>query len=267
MPAGEAAELVRPAPEAVVRPHAWLRAHLWLFPPSCRQCGRLLAPVSRAAGATVPPAPTHPFLCTACHAALPWWPDAPGEAGSSAGGDAGAIAGVDRLWAACRYAEPMDGWIQRLKYERRDGLVRLLAAVLDAAPAGRVPLADAPLLVPVPLHPWRLWRRGFNQCLLVAHAWLRCAAGETGARLAPDVLVRHRYTRPQVHMSGAERRTNVADAFSLHRRLAGREAPLRGQRVLLVDDVTTTGATLSACAQVLRTAGAERVEALVLARV
>lgn len=215
-----------------------------------------------------------PYLCADCHAGLPWWPaDAAPEP----------LPGIDRLHVACRYDEPVGGWVRQLKYGRRDGLVRLLARLLplsdgmpdvgpDRGPAG-------PLVVPVPLHRRRLWQRGFNQSLLLARAWQRRAARRARAawrgpdaaipapELAPRVLVRHRYTPPQVRMSAAERHTNVADAFSLHPRL--REAgprPLAGRTVLLVDDVVTTGATLSACARMLRDAGAASVQALVVAR-
>jgi len=235
---------------------AALRAHLWAFPPACHACGRLLPPPG-------PVAPRgYPYLCGACRDALPWCED---------GSPAAPPPSVERLWACCRYAEPVRGWVQRLKYGRNDGLVRLLARLLHEAPFGAAPLRDAPWVVPVPLHPWRLWQRGFNQSLLLAHAWLRAAAApgtadsQPPARLESRLLVRHRYTRPQVRVTGAQRRENVAGAFSLHRRLGPGPAPLEGRAVLLLDDVTTTGATLSACAQALRAAGAARVEAVVIA--
>lgn len=237
-----------------------LRGHLALFPPACHGCGRLLEPpasVPKAPGANAPAG--YPFLCSPCHRSLPW----------TDGEESAAIAGLDRLWAPFGYAEPVDGWIQQLKYGRRDGLSRMLAGLVIDAPAGPPPLPPGALVVPVPLHPRRLWMRGFNQSLLLAHAWLRHAS-DAGDRaepptLAPRVLVRQRYTRPQVRMSKAERHTNVAGAFALHSRLKEAE-PLKGCHVLLVDDVTTTGATLGACAQVLRAAGAGSVEGLVLAR-
>jgi ComF family protein len=261
------------------RVHPLQRIQGWLFPPACRQCGRLLpppghgragppAPASAAALAVpdAPPPAGYPFLCAACHGALPWLPDAAALAARAA------PPGLVRVAAACHYREPVSRWIQHLKYERREGLVRLLAALLHESPAGAAALQGVDWVVPVPLHPWRLWQRGFNQSLLVAHAWLRAAGAASGAggaslpRLAADVLVRHRYTRPQVRVPGAERQANVAGAFSLHPRLAGHPEALQGRRVLLLDDVTTTGATLSACAGVLLAGGAERVEALVLAR-
>lgn len=234
----------------------WLRAHLLLFPPTCWDCGRLLPPARRAAS------PGAGLLCPACHAALPWL---------RASDLAGAPPDVARLWAACRYGAPVDGWIQLFKYDRRDALVRLLATLLRDGPAARGALAGADVVVPVPLHRRRLWQRGFNQSLLLAHALRRAARASADGSAAPplpalraDLLVRHRYTRPQVRMSAEERRRNVADAFSLHSRLHG-ALPRPGLRVLLVDDVSTTGATLSACARVLRAGGAARVEALVIA--
>jgi ComF family protein len=213
-------------------------------------------------------APGYPYLCAGCHAALPWRPPRTADGGA----DPDRIPGLERVWAAFRYEPPLRDWIWRLKYQRRDGVRRLLAGLLARA-AACAPAREAALAVPVPLHPWRLWQRGFNQSLLLAHAWRRALAGTDGpgsARplptLAPDVLVRHRYTRPQMRMRAAERLDNVMDAFSLHPRLRGQARPLEGRHVLLLDDVATTGATLTACAAVLGAAGAARVEALVLAR-
>lgn len=94
--------------------------------------------------------------------------------------------------------------------------------------------------------------------------------GGAAPSLRADVLQRHRHTRPQVELPAAERAANVAAAFSIRPQHQGdggeAEAPLAGKRVLLVDDLMTTGATLNACAATLRAAGAKRVEAFVLAR-
>lgn len=117
---------------------------------------------------------------------------------------------------------------------------------------------DTLLLVPVPLHPRRLARRGFNQSLLLARRLARLL----GWRLVADCLVRWRDTPAQAGLSGRQaRRQNVKDAFRVTRaqRVAGR-------RVCLVDDVVTTGATLEACAQQLLDAGATAVAALAVAR-
>ncbi len=133
-----------------------------------------------------------------------------------------------------------------------------------AAPLGRLlgsylekePLA-ADVLVPVPLHSGRLRDRGYNQSdLLAAELGRLC-----GLPVVSDCLVRLRHTKPQVKTTGAiERQRNLAGAFGC------RDGRLAGKRVLLIDDVCTTGATLSSCAIALREAGASLVWGLALAR-
>lgn len=126
--------------------------------------------------------------------------------------------------------------------------------------AGSELFADAEVIVPVPLHRWRLFRRRYNQSALLANA-LGDLAGLT---VIPDLLVRRRNTPSQGYLSPAGRRRNVAGAFQVNAR---HQARAIGQRVLLVDDVLTTGATAAACAKALRRAGATGVDVLVLARV
>jgi ComF family protein len=113
------------------------------------------------------------------------------------------------------------------------------------------------IVMPVPLHRKRLRQRGFNQAVLLAHG----VSVRFGIPLALDNLVRIRSTRPQVELSGIERTRNVAGAFSVLR-----PAKVDGRRVLLIDDVFTTGATMNECALTLKKAGARSVTALTLAR-
>jgi ComF family protein len=138
----------------------------------------------------------------------------------------------------------------------------------DAAPAygrwlhqaGVLMLADCHLIVPVPLHWTRLFARRFNQAALLAHALGRVA----GLPVADRLLMRRRRTPSQGRLSADGRRRNVAGAFAIS--AAGR-LQVMGKNVLLVDDVFTTGATVSACARVLRAAGATAVDVVTLARV
>jgi len=122
----------------------------------------------------------------------------------------------------------------------------------------------APLLVPVPLHPSRLRERGFNQAEWLARGVERAIA-RRGAfalpRLRTNCLGRKRATPPQTGMSLAARRENLRGAFDVTDLLA-----VHGREIVLVDDVMTTGATLSACARVLKRAGAGQVMAIALAR-
>jgi ComF family protein len=131
------------------------------------------------------------------------------------------------------------------------------------ARSGAELLGEADLIAPVPLHWTRLFRRRFNQSALLARAAVAAWAerSPTGLVFAPQLLVRRRRTRSQGHLSRLQRAENVRGAFALKP-----GADVAGKRVLLVDDVFTTGATIEACARVLKRAGAVRVDVLTLAR-
>jgi ComF family protein len=163
-----------------------------------------------------------------------------------------------RARAALVYDEGSRGLILAFKHGDRTDLAPVFGRWLARAGAELLPGAD--LLVPVPLHRWRLFRRRYNQAAMLAYA----VARESPVRVVPDLLLRHRATPSQGGLGRRGRARNVAGAFSLHRR-ARRQA--EGRNVLLIDDVHTTGATLAECAKLLHRAGAARVEVLTLARV
>jgi ComF family protein len=153
--------------------------------------------------------------------------------------------------------------IHALKYGGRTPVAGPLAALLVErgtallpADAGGGPAFDG--VVPVPLHPARLAERGFNQAELLAAP---CAAA-WGRPLLPQALGRVRPTQPQTELDADARRRNVAGAFAVRR-----PAEVAGRRLLLVDDVLTTGATVRAAARALREGGAAAIGVLVLARV
>jgi ComF family protein len=166
---------------------------------------------------------------------------------------------VERVRSALAYDGASRRLILAFKHGGRLDGVGLFAGWLSRA--GREILAEADLLVPVPLHRWRLLGRGFNQAALLAGGVSRL----TGIPWTPSALRRHRATASQQGLGAAERRRNItAAAFSLVPRMTGRVVD---KRIVLVDDVLTTGATLDACALTLREAGAARIDALTLARV
>jgi ComF family protein len=204
------------------------------------------------------------LLCVACRPRLPWLdPNSCPRCAEPARG--GAIcrrclrAGqrvLSSLRAACRYEGAVRNAIRRLKYSRVR-LFAVLAAQLVAADLATRPLS-ADLVVPVPLSDRRQRERGYNQSELIAREL--AGLGVLPAPV-PAALERSRDTRPQVELPRSARLENVRGAF-----VCERPELVAGRRVLLVDDVSTTGATLEACAASLIQAGAARVLALVVAK-
>ncbi|HEY3118360.1 MAG TPA: ComF family protein [Chloroflexota bacterium] len=223
----------------------WQRASDWLLPPRCVSCGRR--------GHEICPQcwqESHPLtapLCPRCSV-----PSAGGRLCHQCAGRAHPTRAI-----LARY--PFEGAIRAalvgLKYESRTRLAPHLAVALVAALEARPISFD--VVVPVPLAPGRRQARGHNQSELLA----RALAAERGVELAPGILRREHETRPQQGLSARERRINVRGAFA-----AAPDSSLDGRRVMLVDDVCTTGATLDACAQALADAGAAGVWAVVVAR-
>lgn len=147
-----------------------------------------------------------------------------------------------------------------LGFKHGDKTESVAAMVPWLKTAGIELLRDADMLVPVPLHRLRLLKRRYNQAALMAFALTKA----TGIPTLPDMLLRPRSTPPQGHLSIAERAKNVRRAFTVHPRMNDRIA---GKRILLIDDVYTTGATVNECAKILVDAGALGVDVLTLARV
>jgi ComF family protein len=160
--------------------------------------------------------------------------------------------------AALRYDAQGRRLILPFKHADRTELAAVLAPQM--ARAGAALLREADLLVPVPLHRRRLFQRRYNQAALLAKAVGRIA----GRPCLPDALVRRLATATLGEKSAAERATEVAGAFAVR---ASRAARLINRRVLLIDDVVTSGATANACAAVLLAAGAASVDVLAAARV
>jgi ComF family protein len=154
-----------------------------------------------------------------------------------------------------QYGGALTRAIQRFKYEDHPHLARPLGALLrDACRRSRV---AAEVVVPVPLHARRLVQRGYNQSALLAHH----VAVELGVPVSTNALARVVDTAPQVELTRDARRANVDGAFRVVR-----AAPVEGRIVVLVDDVSTTGATLRACRHALLRAGVSRVTSVVVAR-
>jgi len=217
---------------ALVHSETALCAECWplfdfLGAPHCRCCG---FPFEYDPG----PADT---LCAACTARRPLF---------------------ERARAVLVYAEASRRLVLDFKHGDRTWPAPAFGRWLARAGAELVAVAD--LAVPVPLHRRRLYARRYNQAAMMALALGRA----TGLAVQPDLLVRRRPTPSQGRMSPAARRRNVRGAFAVR---TGRTAQIEARRILLIDDVLTTGATAEECARTLLGAGAAAVDVLTLARV
>lgn len=233
---------------------AWAGALTLVYPPTCPGCGGAIADPHA--------------LCPACWSGLRLIaPPYCQRLGTPFAVDHGtgpllsprAIADppvFGRARAVALYEGRARDLVHRLKYEDRLDLAAVLARMM--AGAGSDLLAEADCLVPVPLHRLRLWRRRFNQAALLSHRIGRIA----GRPSDPALLARVRATRSQVGLSRVARATNLQGAFRVPEAARAR---LQGRRVLLIDDVMTTGATANAAARIMLRAGAASVDVLIFA--
>jgi ComF family protein len=203
-----------------------------LAPPLCRTCGTTLLGAIGVAGLT-----DIDLSCGACLS------DPPRFA---------------RARAVFAYDDVAGRLIHDFKY--RDRLEGRAAYGEWLAQAGADFIAEADLIVPVPLHYWRLVRRRYNQAALLGSALAKAA----NKPLVVDALRRIRPTRSQTGLSAEDRARNVRGAFAVRR---AREDAVMGAQIVLVDDVLTTGATANACARALQRAGVKEVSVVTLARV
>jgi len=237
---------------AISRPVRRLGSVLLDFalPPRCAGCGE----ISDEVGA----------FCAACWRQLEWLGNGGCQrcglplAGTEAEICARCLAQpprLDRIRAAVAYDEIPRSVALRLKYGRKVALARTMARYM--APLRGEWDEDA-IIMPIPLHRWRLWGRGFNQSGLVAGELSR----QWGLPVALHSLLRVKRTKPLKGMNHVQRRSAVARAFKM-----AHAHDIEGRTVILIDDVLTSGSTAEACARVLRRAGASRVELVCWARV
>src|SRR6202166_3074820 len=163
-----------------------------------------------------------------------------------------------RARAAVRYDDVARTLVHALKYQDRTDLAPAMGRWM--ARAGRELLEGADALVPVPLH----WRRGWSRRYNQSGALARVIERQSGVKVVSEALQRVRPTQQQIGLNRSQRATNVQGAFKV---AGGRQSDIAGRRVILVDDVLTSGATVDACARSLLRAKAAAVDVLVFARV
>jgi ComF family protein len=226
----------------------------FLLPPLCLNCyepvgeHQTLCPSCwKAIHFTAPP------CCARC--GLPF--DVPVEAGTLCGECLTSPPTYTSARSAMIYDEASKRLVLSFKYGDRLHVVPALAGWMQRA--GESFLADADMIIPVPLHRWRLFLRRYNQAALLAQALSR----NTGKPVEIDCLQRRRATKSQGKMNREKRKQNVKNAFCFTHRGIDK---IKGKNIILIDDVLTTGATVNECSRVLLEAGAERVDVLTLMR-
>jgi len=228
----------------------------FLLPPRCAACGERIHDHGHLCASCWPAlSPIAPPFCEGC--GLPFEHAGEAEEGMLCGACYADPPGFDWARAAVLYDDLGKKLVLTLKHGGEGAAVPVLARMMASAVAGR---DDADVILPVPLHPRRLLKRRFNQSLLLAAAVGR----QTGVPVDRFSLVRRKATPSQGPLGRKARAANMAGAFAVTDK--GKKS-LRGRNILLVDDVLTTGATTSACARVLKQAGAKSVGVLVVARV
>jgi ComF family protein len=234
----------------------------WLYPPRCRACGgrihgrdgayfcadcwksiQLVShPLCNLCGRPYPDASGDDHTCGVCIERPPRFAAA-------------------RAWACYpreeQEAHPLRQVVQKYKYGRKVSLGKPLGRLMARGCAEFLSGFRADLIVPVPLHVKRLRWRGFNQSYLLA----RQVSRVSGVPVDPFLLQRQRETAAQTQLPEDERRRNVRGVFALHP-----EKSVKGQTILLVDDVYTSGATVNECSRTLKSGGAKEVYVLTLAR-
>jgi ComF family protein len=209
--------------------------HAWPSQPVCEACvGQFAQPVTRCQTCALP-LPSAQRQCGACLNKPPL---------------------LDQALAAVAYAYPWSNLVADFKFQQHTGWARSFATLMRSAPWVEPALDAADMLLPMPLSRERLQVRGFNQAMLLANAL-------DAKKVHSDLLLRVQDTPPQSSLSRKERLLSVQHAFATHPLKAHQ---LKGRRVMLVDDVMTSGASLHAAAGVLRIAGVAYITALVFAR-
>ena len=225
-----------------------------VMPPQCPGCGALVdQPGLLCSDCWNKITFTAPPWCASC--GLPFEFD-PGD-GFLCASCAGEHPPYAKARAAVVYDQGSRGLVLGFKHADRTERARTFSTMMIRA--GSDVLNNADVLVPVPLHWSRLFARRYNQAALLAHA----IGGDTDIPVVVDILERHRRTQTQGHLSRRARARNLAGALRVNPR---KKTDLMNKRIVVIDDVMTTGATVAACARVLKRAGAAEVTVLTLAR-
>jgi ComF family protein len=223
------------APIAHLLPSQCAVCHSWPSQPVCHACVTLFAQPTARCRSCALPVPASQTQCGACITERP---------------------ALDAAYAAVAYAYPWSRLVVEFKFKQHPGWAGSMALLMRSAPWVEPALDAADLVLPMPLSRERLKERGFNQALLLARA---LAPTKTRAQL----LLRVQDNPAQSSLSRAQRLRNVQHAFAID---PLRQTSIREKRVVLVDDVMTSGATLAAAARSLRRAGAAHIAAVVFAR-